>query len=242
MSTLAVMIRGLGWFSALSCRHVPSAGRCRSLVFSRSKGVAEGTRLVHPTRGPGVVTHFDPTAQRPLTVRYDSGGVHQYTLASASKLKPAAPLSVSKADQIVSPPPLERGSTEHEELERVLAQEWESEADRLAATPVLCAWASPLPCFESSDSTLPASAPHAPAPVPLSWVPHTANGFVRDVLTEASRLQGPLSFLEDDWDKQNRRKNACPIFELPARSGLEADLSVIDLAGSDHHDSVPHTP
>jgi hypothetical protein len=73
-------------------------------------------------------------------------------------------------------------------------------------------------------------------------VPHTANGFVRAVLTEASRLQGPLCFLEDDWDKQNRRKNARPIAKLPARSGLGADLSVIDLAGSDHHDSVPHTP
>ena len=210
-------------------------------MFSRSKAVAEGTRLVHPTRGLGVVTRFDPTAERPLTVRYDSGDVHQYTLASASKLK-LAPLSASIAEQIASPSPSERRATEHEELERVLAAEWESEADRLAATPVPCAWASPLPCFESSDSTLPASASHEPAPVPLSWVPHTADDFVRDVLAGASRLQGSACFLEDDWDQQHRRKNARPISKLPARSGLEADLSVIDLSGPDHHSSIPYAP
>jgi hypothetical protein len=162
-------------------------------------------------------------------VRFDTGGVHRYTLASASKLKLAPGVA---ADHIALPPPSERRGTEHEELERVLAEEWESEADRLAATPAQCAWASPRPCFESSDSTLPASAPHAPSPVPLSWVPYTADCFVRDVLTEASRLQGPWCFLEDDWDKQGRRKNARPIAKLPARSNLEGDLVAIDLSGS----------
>ena len=174
--------------------------------------------MVHPTRGPGVVTHVDLKAQRPITVRFDGGEVHQYSLASASQLKLESEVSAELATQ-------ERRATEHEELERELAAEWEGEADRLAATPVQCAWAQPpwqsQLVWESSDIESPA--PKALSPVvAASGSPHTACCLVRDVPAEVEHWH----FVDDESDKHRpiNRKKVHPIAAAPSSLEVEADL------------------
>ena len=175
--------------------------------------------MVHPTRGPGVVIHVDLKAQRPITVRFDGGKVHHYTLASASKLKLESEVSAE-------PNARERRATEHEELERELAAEWEGEADRLAATPVQCAWAQPWHSrlvWEPSDSVSPA--PKALSPMlAASGSPHTACCLVRDVLAEV----GHWHILDDESDKHRpiNGKNV-PNAKAPASLEAEADLAGI---------------
>jgi hypothetical protein len=51
--------------------------------------VSNTFQVHHPTRGPGVVTQIDQRNERgkPVTVKYDNGEEHQYSMASAAKLK-----------------------------------------------------------------------------------------------------------------------------------------------------------
>ena len=55
-------------------------------------GLPEGSRLVHPTRGAGVVVRIDLTDRRgkPVIVEFESGEVHHYSIDSALKLKAMA--------------------------------------------------------------------------------------------------------------------------------------------------------
>jgi hypothetical protein len=50
-------------------------------------GLPEGSRVVHPTHGGGVVVGVDHLSmrERPVTVHFDNGEVHQYSLDSAIK-------------------------------------------------------------------------------------------------------------------------------------------------------------
>ncbi len=185
--------------------------------------------MVHPTLGPGVVTRASTAglsmsrrvvfkSERLIAVRFDRGEVHQYTLASASKL--------IKLESEVSAEPTtrERRATEHEELERELAAEREGEADRLAATPAQCAWAQPWQSrlvWEASDSVSPALKALSPV-LAAPGSPRTAGCLVRDVLTEVEHLH----FVDDESDNHRpiNRKNVHPSAAAPASSEAEADL------------------
>ena len=70
--------------------HSPSAPKAAKLAsMIEAAGIPVGSRVVHPTRGPGLVAQIDMNDPRgkPITIVFDSREVHHYSMASASKLK-----------------------------------------------------------------------------------------------------------------------------------------------------------
>ena len=70
--------------------HSPSAPKAAKLAsMIEAAGIPVGSRVVDPTRGPGLVAQIDMNDPRgePIIVVFDSREVHHYSMASASKLK-----------------------------------------------------------------------------------------------------------------------------------------------------------
>ncbi len=66
---------------------------CIEELSGHASSVSAGTRIVHPVRGPGLVTMVvdDDPRDHPVHVLFDSGEEHHYTKQSACKLEVRAP-------------------------------------------------------------------------------------------------------------------------------------------------------
>jgi hypothetical protein len=64
-----------------------------SIGFCADRPLAEGAKVVHGSRGQGVVVTIDVAEKRgkPVIVQFESGEVHHYSLQSAAKLKVVPP-------------------------------------------------------------------------------------------------------------------------------------------------------
>ncbi len=70
--------------------HSPSAPKAAKFAsMIEAAGIPVGSRVVDPTRGPGLVAQIDMNDPRgkPIIIVFDSREVHHYSMASASKLK-----------------------------------------------------------------------------------------------------------------------------------------------------------
>jgi RNA polymerase-interacting CarD/CdnL/TRCF family regulator len=88
--------------------------------ISELSGLLPGTRVVHPTRGAGVVSHIEHhnVRDKPITVKYASGEVHQYSIKSSSKLmvmKDVEPVVRDVLDRMNNP-------AMHEALDRLVVE------------------------------------------------------------------------------------------------------------------------
>ena len=113
-------------------------------------------------------------------------------------------------------------ATEHDELERALAAQRESEADRLATRLVLCAWessaseAQPTPhrlVWELSDTVSDQTSGARSSTSAFASV--SVDGLVRHVVIEPAHQEGLVEFLDDDLvdarhQQANRRAHALP--------------------------------
>ena len=68
------------------------------LPASQVGGISVGACVLHPDRGPGVVVRIDVADERgkPVTIEYENGEVHHYSLASSHKLRVLARAALAR--------------------------------------------------------------------------------------------------------------------------------------------------
>jgi hypothetical protein len=68
--------------------HRYGTGSTLKLVSDVELRLVKGTRVIHPTRGSGVIAtlDYDDSRHKPFVVQYDNGEIHHYSVASATKL------------------------------------------------------------------------------------------------------------------------------------------------------------